>query len=92
MAGTGGWVDARGVRKQRHATLPIGRTARIAFEIEAMRAACSRAEETEFIKSVITNMLSIAVINITITSSIKVKAHFLSGDCFRHSIPKFIMD
>jgi hypothetical protein len=34
------------VRKtKRHATLPIGRAARIAFEIDAMRAECSKAAQ-----------------------------------------------
>ena len=31
------------VRSNKHAALPIGRTARIAFEIDAMRAGCSEA-------------------------------------------------
>lgn len=31
---------------KRHAALPIGRTARIAYEIDAMRAACSKAAQT----------------------------------------------
>ncbi|HEV2392641.1 MAG TPA: hypothetical protein VG146_09790 [Verrucomicrobiae bacterium] len=30
---------------KRHATLPIGRTARLAFEIDAMRAECSRSAQ-----------------------------------------------
>ncbi len=30
---------------KRNAALPIGRTARIAYEIDAMRAACSRAAQ-----------------------------------------------
>ena len=30
---------------KRHATLPIGRTARIAFEIDTMRANCSKAAQ-----------------------------------------------
>lgn len=35
-----------GVRSsKRHVTLPIGRTARIAYEIDAMRLACSKAAE-----------------------------------------------
>lgn len=29
--------------KKNHVALPIGRTARIAFEIDSMRAACSKA-------------------------------------------------
>ncbi len=31
---------------KRHAVLPIGRTARIAYEIDAMRASCCRAAQT----------------------------------------------
>ena len=31
---------------KRHAALPIGRTARIAYEIDAMRAACSKAAQS----------------------------------------------
>ncbi len=31
---------------KRHVTLPIGRTARIAYEIDAMRLACSKAAQT----------------------------------------------
>ncbi len=30
---------------KRHATLPIGRTARLAFEIDSVRAACSKAAQ-----------------------------------------------
>jgi hypothetical protein len=30
---------------KRHATLPIGRTARLAFEIDGARAACSKAAQ-----------------------------------------------
>ncbi|HWH69684.1 MAG TPA: hypothetical protein VNT26_09885 [Candidatus Sulfotelmatobacter sp.] len=30
---------------KRHAALPIGRTARLAYEIDAMRAACSKAAQ-----------------------------------------------
>jgi hypothetical protein len=30
---------------KRHSALPIGRTARIAYEIDAMRAACSKAAQ-----------------------------------------------
>jgi len=34
------------VRKtKRHVTLPIGRAARVAFEIDAMRAECSKAAQ-----------------------------------------------
>jgi hypothetical protein len=33
------------VRSTKHAALPIGRTARIAFEIDAMRAGCSNAAQ-----------------------------------------------
>jgi hypothetical protein len=35
---------------KRHAGLPIGRTARIAYEIDAMRAACSKAAEAALAK------------------------------------------
>ena len=31
---------------KRHAVLPIGRTARISYEIDAMRAACSKAAQS----------------------------------------------
>ncbi len=31
--------------RKRNAALPIGRTARIAYEIDAMRAACSKAAQ-----------------------------------------------
>jgi hypothetical protein len=31
---------------KRHAALPIGRTARIAYEIDAMRAGCSKAAQS----------------------------------------------
>ncbi|HVV73281.1 MAG TPA: hypothetical protein VHI52_17550 [Verrucomicrobiae bacterium] len=31
---------------KRHVTLPIGRTARLAYEIDAMRLACSKAAQT----------------------------------------------
>jgi hypothetical protein len=30
---------------KRHATLPIGRTARIAYEIDTLRSACSKAAQ-----------------------------------------------
>ena len=40
-------TDARGVRSsKRHSALPIGRTARIAYEIDAMRQACCKAAQT----------------------------------------------
>lgn len=35
---------------KRHAALPIGRTARIAYDIDAMRAACCRAAEAALAK------------------------------------------
>jgi len=38
--------QSRAVRStKRHIVLPIGRTARIAYEIDAMRAACCKAAE-----------------------------------------------
>ncbi len=44
MAPAAAICHVKGVRlKKNHAALPIGRTARIAFEIDAMRAACSKA-------------------------------------------------
>jgi hypothetical protein len=46
MARTPQGCDAANVRSnQRHAALPIGRTARIAFEIEALRTKCSKAAQ-----------------------------------------------
>ena len=40
-------IDALRVRKtKRHASLPIGRTARIAFEMDVMRTECCRAAQT----------------------------------------------
>ena len=39
-------MDAGHVRaNNRHESLPIGRTARIAYELDAMRAACSRVAQ-----------------------------------------------
>ncbi len=47
MAAAPSKVHADGVRTtKRYAALPIGRTARIAFEIDAIRAGCSRAAQT----------------------------------------------
>ncbi len=47
MAGFAVWLHRAGVRIQKRdsadSTLPIGRAARVAFELEAMRAACSRS-------------------------------------------------
>lgn len=46
MRGLGELGNAWGVRsKKRHASLPIGRTARMAYEIDGMRAACCRAAQ-----------------------------------------------
>lgn len=40
----GGYGRTMRVRSsKRHAALPIGRTARLAYEIDSMRAACSKA-------------------------------------------------
>jgi hypothetical protein len=40
-------IHAKGVRTtKRHTTLPIGRTARIAFQIDAVRADCCKAAQS----------------------------------------------
>ena len=48
------FCQARGVRTtKRHPALPIGRTARIAYEIEAMRADCCKAAQAIMAKKTV---------------------------------------